>query len=74
MTDRTKVIQGVTSVVVRDTVRVGGEVTEDTFDWYAQDVDGNVWYMGEDTKEYDHGEVVSTEGSWGPASTGRSPA
>jgi hypothetical protein len=64
VTDRTKVIQGVTCVVVRDTVRTGGEVTEDTFDWYAQDVDGNVWYMGEDTKEYDHGEVVSTEGSW----------
>ena len=64
VTARTKVIQGVTCVVVRDTVRTGGEVTEDTFDWYAQDVDGNVWYMGEDTKEYDHGEVVSTEGSW----------
>jgi hypothetical protein len=64
VTDRTKMIQGVTCVVVRDTVRTGGEVTEDTFDWYAQDVDGNVWYMGEDTKEYDHGEVVSTEGSW----------
>jgi hypothetical protein len=63
VTDRTKVIQGVTCVVVRDTVRTGGEVTEDTFDWYAQDVDGNVWYMGEDTKEYD-GDVVSTEGSW----------
>jgi hypothetical protein len=64
VTGRTKVIQGVTCVVVRDTVRTGGEVTEDTFDWYAQDVDGNVWYMGEDTKEYDRGEVVSTEGSW----------
>ena len=64
VTDRTKVIQGVTCVVVRDTVRTGGQITEDTFDWYAQDVDGNVWYMGEDTKEYDQGEVVSTEGSW----------
>ena len=64
VTDRTKEIMGVTAVVVRDTVRVKGEVTEDTFDWYAQDVDGNVWYMGEDTKEYDGGQVVSTEGSW----------
>jgi hypothetical protein len=64
VTDRTKEIMGVNAVVVRDTVRVNGEVTEDTFDWYAQDVDGNVWYMGEDTKEYDGGKVVSTEGSW----------
>jgi hypothetical protein len=64
VTGRTKDILGVTAVVVRDTVRVAGEVTEDTFDWYAQDVDGNVWYMGEDTKEYEGGKVVSTEGSW----------
>ena len=64
VTGRTRMILGVPSVVVRDTVRVNGEITEDTFDWYAQDVDGNVWYMGEDTKEYDGGEVVSTEGSW----------
>src|SRR5919108_5983157 len=47
VTNETKDIMGVASVVVRDTVRVAGEVTEDTFDWYAQDVDGNVWYMGE---------------------------
>ena len=64
VTGRTKTIQGIPCVVVRDTVRVNGEIAEDTFDWYAQDVDGNVWYMGEDTKEYDGGEVVSTEGSW----------
>jgi hypothetical protein len=54
----------VTAVVVRDTVEVAREVHEDTFDWYAQDVDGNVWYLGEDTKEYEDGKVVSTEGSW----------
>ena len=64
VTSETREILGVTSVVVRDTVRVAGEITEDTFDWYAQDVDGNVWYMGEDTKEYQDGKVVSTEGSW----------
>ena len=64
VTDRTKEILGVTCIVVRDTVTVGGEIHEDTFDWYAQDVDGNVWYMGEDTKEYENGKVSSTEGSW----------
>jgi hypothetical protein len=64
VTGRTREILGITAVVVRDTVRVAGEIHEDTFDWYAQDVDGNVWYLGEDTKEYEDGEVVSTEGSW----------
>jgi hypothetical protein len=64
VTDRTKEILGVTCVVVKDTVEVAGEVHELTFDWYAQDVEGNVWYMGEATKEYEDGEVVSREGSW----------
>ena len=50
--------------VVRDTARIDGNVIEDTRDWYAQDQDGNVWYMGEDTAEYENGEIVSTEGSW----------
>ena len=57
-------VMGVSTTVVRDTVYVDGELAEDTFDWYAQDRDGNVWYMGEDTKEYENGEVSSTEGSW----------
>ncbi len=61
---QTKVIKGVTCVIVHDTVRVNGAVTEDTFDWYAQDSEGNVWYFGEDTKEYENGKVVSTKGSW----------
>ena len=64
VTSRTKEILGITSIVVRDTVTVAGEIHEDTFDWYAQDVDGNVWYMGEDTKEYENGKVSTTEGSW----------
>ena len=64
VTSETKVILGVTAVVVRDVVTEDGEVIEDTFDWYAQDDEGNVWYLGEDTKELDGGEVVSTEGSW----------
>jgi hypothetical protein len=49
---------------VRDTVTLDGELIEDTFDWFAQDKEGNVWYLGEDTKEYENGEVISTEGSW----------
>jgi hypothetical protein len=60
----TKVIMGVTTTTVRDTVYLNGELLEDTFDWYAQDNTGTVWYFGEDTKEYENGVVVSTFGSW----------
>jgi hypothetical protein len=73
VTDDTKEILGVECVVVRDTVWVDGELVEDTFDWYAQDTDGNVWYMGEDTKEYKDGEVVSTEGAWEAGVDGAKP-
>lgn len=64
VTDRTKEILGVTCVVVKDTVEAGGELKELTFDWYAQDVDGNVWYFGERTAEYEGGKVATREGSW----------
>jgi hypothetical protein len=61
--DERREVMGVTTVVVHDVVSVEGEVIEDTYDWYAQDLDGNVWYFGEDTTEYDDGDA-STEGSW----------
>ncbi|MEW5987343.1 MAG: hypothetical protein AB1791_11970 [Chloroflexota bacterium] len=60
----TKVVMGITVTVVRDTVYLNGEMIEDTFDWYAQDKEGNVWYLGEDTQEYENGQVVSTAGAW----------
>ncbi|HEU5065918.1 MAG TPA: hypothetical protein VFT86_08635 [Gaiellaceae bacterium] len=65
VTDRTKTIDGIEARVVHDLVTTpDGERVEDTFDWYAQDSKGNLWYLGEDTKEYEDGKVVSTEGSW----------
>jgi hypothetical protein len=64
VTNRTKVILGVATRVVHDEVFMKGELVEDTEDWFAQDTDGNVWYLGEDTKELENGQVVSTEGSW----------
>jgi len=66
VTGQTKVIMGVTSVVIRDTARTfDGRLIERTDDWFAQDLDGNVWYMGEDTKTFDRkGNLRSTEGSW----------
>jgi hypothetical protein len=59
-----KLANGITARVVRDTVMQDGEVVEDTFDWYAQDDKGNIWYLGEDTAEFDNGELTTREGSW----------
>jgi len=65
VTQETKEILGVTTTVVHHLSYEDGVLIEDTFDWFAQDVDGNVWYFGEDTKELDeNGDVISTEGSW----------
>lgn len=64
ITTETKTILGVPATVVRDQVFVNGELEEDTFDWFAQDRHGNVWYFGEKTAEYANGKVVSTAGSW----------
>lgn len=64
VTHRQKTILGVKVVVVLDRVYLGGALKEKTLDWYAQDEDGNVWYFGEDTKEYENGKVVSTAGSF----------
>jgi len=65
VTNRTKAIaNGVEARVVRDVVSENGEPIEITDDWYAQDADGNVWYLGEDTGEYDNGKLVTREGSF----------
>ena len=64
VTEQRKTVMGIAATVVRDSVYVDDELVEDTYDWFAQDRDGNVWYLGEDSREIDDGEVVSTEGSW----------
>jgi hypothetical protein len=64
VTERTKQILGIDATVVHDVVSEDGELVEDTFDWYGQDEDGNLWYLGEETKEFENGEVKSTAGSW----------
>jgi hypothetical protein len=63
-TDTKTLANGITARVIRDTVTLDGEIIEDTFDWYAQDTAGNIWYLGEDTAEFENGEIVSTAGSW----------
>jgi len=64
VTDQKREILGIQATVVHDVVTEHGEVVEDTYDWYAQDKDGNIWYLGEDTKEFEDGKLKSTEGSW----------
>ena len=73
VTGDTKVILGVTCAVVRDVVKVNDVVVEDTEDWFAQDISGNVWYFGEISQEYENGELVSLEGSWKAGVNGAKP-
>ena len=64
-TPRTKrIANGVTARVVHDVVTEKGKPVEVTDDWYAQDKAGNIWYLGEATKEYENGKFRSTEGSF----------
>lgn len=69
----TKTVAGVTCTVVKDTVTVDGEVIEDTYDWYAQDVDGNVWYMGEYVSNYEDGVLNDHNGSFEAGVDGAKP-
>lgn len=59
-----RIANGVTARVVRDTVTLDGEIIEDTLDWYAQDAAGTVWYLGEDTAEFEDGKISTREGSF----------
>jgi hypothetical protein len=73
VTNETKEILGVICIVVRDVVSTQGEIKEKTFDWYAQDRYGNVWYFGEDSKEYENGKPASAAGSWEAGADGALP-
>jgi len=72
VTDKVKMIQGILCVVVQDTAEEDEEIVESTDDWFAQDVDGNVWYCGEisqnfeffDGDEPEEAELVDIDGSW----------
>jgi len=66
-------VWGTSARVVKDTVLLDGTLAEDTLDWYGQDPDGNVWYLGEDTAEYANGVVTTREGSWESGVAGALP-
>jgi hypothetical protein len=60
----TRDVNGVQATVVRDTVSSGNQIVEDTFDWFAQDKYGNVWYVGEAVDNYIGGVLAGHKGSW----------
>ena len=74
VTRRTKLIaNGVTARLVHDVVTEDGKPVEVTEDWYAQDRAGNIWYLGEDTTEYENGKPVSKKGSFEAGLDGAEP-
>jgi hypothetical protein len=74
VTNTTKrIANGITARVVRDTVRENGVPVEITDDWYAQDKDGNVWYLGESVDNYENGRLIDHEGSWQAGIDGAQP-
>ena len=70
---KTKRILGIRCTVVRDTVSERGKAVERTFDYYAQDKQGNVWYMGELSLEKQHGRLVKASDSWQSGVNGGKP-
>jgi hypothetical protein len=73
VTERTREVMGVTTIVVRDKAYENGQLVEDTEDWFAQDAVGNVWYFGEATAECDGTRIVSHHGAWEAGVDGAQP-
>jgi hypothetical protein len=73
VTKRTTTIEGITATVVHDVLRHRHRMLEETFDWYAQDDAGNVWYLGEDTKAFLPNGHVDRSGSWRAGVHGAKP-
>ena len=73
VTSQVENVLGIRCTVVKDTVSQGGKPTERTFDWYAQDKHGNVWYMGENSLELRNGRFVRASDSWEAGIKGAQP-
>ena len=74
VTDRTKTIaNGVEARVIRDVVTENGRPVEITDDWYAQDREGNIWYLGESVRNYENGKLVDRAGSFEAGVDGAQP-
>jgi hypothetical protein len=74
VTDQTEEIEGIPVRVVTDVVEVAGETTENTEDWYAQALNGDVWYVGENTLATNPDNMLtSVEGQWETGVDGAKP-
>lgn len=60
----TRTIMGIQATIMHDVVYLDGELIEETYDWFAQDREGNVWYLGEDVDNYENGVLADHHGSW----------
>lgn len=64
VTDLTKVVDGVRTVVVWDRDLSDGELVETELAFFAQDDAGNVWNLGEYPEEFEEGEFVGAPSTW----------
>lgn len=79
--NKTKLIDEVRCIVVRDVVTVDGQLREATDDWFAVARNGNVWYCGEEVKDYEYTpgdrpqapELISRDGSFKAGLNGDKP-
>jgi len=60
----TREVMGIAATVVHDLVYLDDELSADTYEWFAQDKEGNVWFLGEEVKNYENGQFKDTAGSW----------
>jgi hypothetical protein len=64
VTDVTKEVNGVGTVLVLDQDIDAGQVGEASLDYLAQDKFGNIWYLGSYTELYEGGEFVNAVDAW----------
>jgi hypothetical protein len=64
VTDVVKTIDGVPAVAVLDQDFDGGQLTQQSLDYYAEDTKGDVWYLGSYTEEYEGGQFVNATDAW----------
>ncbi|MCB9846625.1 MAG: hypothetical protein H6811_11655 [Phycisphaeraceae bacterium] len=60
----TRVVGGVECLVMAEKEFEGGDLKEISYNFFAQDEHGNVFYFGEDVDDYEDGEIVGHGGAW----------
>lgn len=73
VTGDTRIVDGVVATVVLDRVYFNDDLIEETYDWYAQDKDGNVWYFGEEVGNFENGQLINHKGAWEASVDGAKP-